>query len=78
MTLDEFIAAKPTELRLGQFFVITYCKAVKVHWEAGIDNMWNLDDNEAKNAIMYCMDKWQWDSLPELVDANTCQSASQA
>lgn len=66
MTLDQFIAAKPTELRLGQWFVITYCKAVKARWEESIENMWNLDGNEAKNAIMYCMDKWQWDELLEV------------
>lgn len=69
MTLTEFIDKKPPNLRLGQWFVISYCKAVKAHWEEGIDNLWNLDGNAAKNMIMYCMDKWQWDQLPEIKES---------
>lgn len=67
MTLDHFISAKSTELRLGQQFVISYCKAVNLNWEESIDNLWNLDGNAAKNMIRYCMDNWQWSTLPEII-----------
>lgn len=66
MTLDQFIANKPKELRIGQWFVICYCKAVKAHWEEAIDNLWNLDGEPAIACIKNRMWLWQWDKLPEI------------
>lgn len=64
--LDQFIASKPAELRLGQWFIICYCKPVKGRWPISIDNLWNIDGNEAAVMIRSLMSWWQWDSLPDI------------
>ncbi len=66
ITLEEFIAMKPKELRLGQFFVNAYCKPANGHWEAFIDEMWNADGAKAKRLITQAMGAWQWGTLPEI------------
>lgn len=62
MTLNEFIAAKPKELRLGQWFVNCY-------WR-GSDPMsrrlYQQHGDQARRSIEYIMEQWQWDSLPDI------------
>ena len=66
MTLDDFIASKPEHLRLGQYFVNCYCKAVNLHWEKDIDKLYNLDGDKAHSFILWLMLAWQWDELPDI------------
>jgi hypothetical protein len=68
ITLEQFIALKPRELRLGQFFVNTYCKPVKNHWEGWVHEMYEADGAKAKRMITQLMVQWQWDTLPEIGD----------
>lgn len=51
ITLDEFIAAKPKELRLGQFFVNEYWKGS----DGFSQYMYQLDGATAKREIQWCM-----------------------
>lgn len=70
MTLEDFIAFKPEELRLGQWFVVRYCKPYhnkeSWHWPNDIDSLWNLDGNAAAVRIRSLMAWWQWDELPDI------------
>jgi hypothetical protein len=62
MTLDQFIARKPKELRLGQFFVNSYWKGS----DKTSQELYHLDGYGAELYIVILMEKWQWESLPEL------------
>ena len=66
MTLQEFIALKPEHIRLGQWFVISFCKPVHCQWEAIIDKLWNSDGKKAEQLIAHHMEMWQWDTLPDI------------
>ena len=66
MTLDEFIALKPQHIRLGQWFVISYCQSVHCQWEASINMLWAAGGEKAKKMIVQQMQFWQWETLPEL------------
>lgn len=62
MTLEQFIAAKPKELRLGQWFVNCY-------WKGSDENsqfLYQLDGAFAKRAIQSFMKEYQWESLPDI------------
>lgn len=70
ISLEQFIASKPKHVRLGQWFVVCYCKAVKhgtsYHWESFVDEMFQADGEKAKKLIIETMNKWQWSTLPGL------------
>lgn len=61
MKLEHFIASKPKELRLGQYFVNEY-------W-TGSDytsqTLYQLDGKKAEEYICGLMYTLQWDELPE-------------
>lgn len=61
VTLDQFITAKPKELRLGQWFVNCYWKGSDESSQA----LYQLDGSTAKRTIMALMRKWHWETLPE-------------
>lgn len=64
MTLDQFIATKPKELRIGQYFVITYMKSLR---PSEISNhLFQLDGDRAKAYILDLMEMWQWPDLPPI------------
>lgn len=67
MKLTEFIALKPAHIRLGQWFVLNYCKPVGNHWPVEVDKLWNLDGNAAGVRIRSLMAWWQWDELPDIL-----------
>lgn len=62
ITLEQFIASKPKELRLGQYFVNEYWKGSDIYSQ----QLYQLDGASAKRAIVYLMEVWQWETLPEL------------
>jgi hypothetical protein len=62
LTLAEFIAAKPKELRLGQWFVNCYWKGSDYKSQ----QLFQLDGYAAKLYIISLMDSWNWETLPEL------------
>lgn len=62
VTLDEFIAAKPRELRLGQWFVNCYWRVSDNHSQW----LYQLDGAKAKGAIVALMGEYQWETLPEI------------
>lgn len=68
MTLSEFIALKPPELRLGQWFVNCYCNPTNPQgwWEGAIDELYNSDTAKSKRLITQLMNMWQWDTLPDI------------
>lgn len=61
MKLEHFIASKPKELRLGQYFVNEFWKGS----DAESQRLYQLDGYHAKATIMSLMAAWQWDELPE-------------
>jgi len=71
ITLEQFIALKPHNLRLGQWFVNCYLKPIKTgnnyHWEALADELHNSDGAKAKRLITQAMNQWQWSTLPEII-----------
>lgn len=62
MTLQEFIAAKPKELRLGQWFVNTYWKGSDSYSK----KLYQLDGVLARWEIQMLMNEWQWESLSDI------------
>jgi hypothetical protein len=62
MTLQEFIAAKPKELRLGQWFVNTYWKGSDTRSQ----QLYQLDGYAAMLYIKGLMEVWQWEALPDI------------
>jgi hypothetical protein len=62
MTLTEFIARKPKELRLGQWFVNCYWKGFDVRSQ----QLYQLDGYAAMLYIKSLMEAWQWETLPEI------------
>lgn len=63
ITLEQFIAMKPKELRLGQWFVNNY-------WGRSNDYsayLYQLDGAKAKKEIEHFMNVHQWSTLPEIV-----------
>lgn len=62
ITLEQFIASKPRELRLGQYFVNEYWKGS----DAYSQQLYQLDGASAKRNIEALMKFWHWDTLPEL------------
>ena len=62
ITLDAFIAAKPKELRLGQWFVNCYWKGA----DKTSQMLYQLDGYAAKLFIRNLMDSWNWETLPEI------------
>lgn len=63
ISLSQFVAAKPKELRLGQWFVNCYVYNTSL-WSQW---MYQLDGAKAKQAIESAMMAYQWDTLPEFV-----------
>ena len=63
MTLDQFIAAKPKNIRLGQHFVNTYWRKHNNNDSNGLFYMSN--DALAKLTIIGLMQDWQWTTLPD-------------
>ncbi len=66
ITLEEFIALKPKELRLGQFFVNAYVRPANNHWETFVDELYQADGARAKRIIEGLMYSWHWSTLPEI------------
>lgn len=62
ITLDEFIARKPKEIRLGQWFVNCYWKGSDSYSQ----RLYQLDGVLAKWEIQLLMNEWQWETLPEI------------
>lgn len=62
ISLQEFIAAKPKELRLGQWFVNCYFVGADVVSA----RLFYADDKTAEVLIRQKMEMWQWDSLPPI------------
>jgi hypothetical protein len=62
MTLDQFIAKKPSELRLGQWFVNCYWRGTDIDSQ----RLYQLDSMRAVMYITGLMMHWQWDSLPDV------------
>ena len=62
MTLNEFIAAKPKELRLGQWFVNCYWKGS----DKTSQTLYQLDGYAAMLYIRGLMEVWQWETLPDI------------
>jgi hypothetical protein len=80
ITLSQFIASKPKHVRLGQWFVVCYCKAVMSnagpHWEQDVDALWGLDGQKAIAVIEELLDKWQWKGrLPPVREHQFTQNA---
>lgn len=66
MTLNEFIATKPKELRLGQYFWNTYFKhqhMESAHMKASNKLYYETDDNKAVDIIKGYMELYQWKEL---------------
>ena len=66
ISIAQFIEAKPKELRIGQWFVLCYCKPFDNRWEYKIDELWNKDGYIAMVLIKELMNLWQWDNLPDI------------
>ncbi len=73
MTLSDFILAKPSELRLGQWFYNCYGrwssfpKIIALHW----NELYNIrDDVKATHMIEDIMRDYQWKELPEWRNIN--------
>jgi hypothetical protein len=68
MYLDDFIAAKPPELRLGQWFYNSYL--VNKNYQRRFQEpewLYNShDDQRVVSYILNLMEYWQTDELPEL------------
>ena len=62
LTLAEFVAAKPNELRLGQWFVNCYWKGT----DKTSATLYQLDGYAAMLYIKGLMEVWQWETLPEI------------
>lgn len=70
ISLEQFIAAKPRELRLGQWFVTCYWKPRfgQKHRTPLETQLWNADGAVAKRVITQLMGAWQWTTLPEITN----------
>ncbi len=68
MYLDDFIAAKPPELRLGQWFYNSYL--VNRDYQRRFQEPEWLhecrDDSRTLSYILNLMEYFQWDDLPDL------------
>ena len=63
MTLDQFIRAKPDQLRLGQWFVNCYFKEATDYSCI----LYNINsDFLAAWEINLLLGNWQWDNLPDV------------
>ena len=68
MYLDDFIAAKPSELRLGQWFYNSYLRN-KDYQRRFQEPEWLyecLDGERVISYILNLMEYFQWDELPDL------------
>lgn len=68
MYLDDFIAAKPPELRLGQWFYNSYLRN-KEHQRRFQEPEWLYDCTNSERVRIYIinlMEYFQWDELPDL------------
>jgi hypothetical protein len=61
ISLDQFIATCPKEVRVGQHFVNEYYKST----DETSQKLYQLDGKEAKEFIRKLMNDWQWIRLPK-------------
>jgi hypothetical protein len=68
MKLEEFIAKKPPELRLGQFFWNTFFKHrhfESTHMKESSILFFTQEDEDAVRIIKRYMALYQWEELPD-------------
>lgn len=68
-TLQEFIATKPPELRLGQYFYNTFFKCLKPedNTHKSMDLLfYTTSEKTAEDVIKEIMKAYQWEELPDV------------